>query len=117
MISFRSTREFNGEIDMPGSSGSGLGEGQLGVDIYCGDMPEISFGIVELSIGPICRLDINQYLGNGWLKTLLEYMYGYFLPMDVEVKTSIIPGFDSPEFKLSEPGSEQNAYLGFNTLL
>ncbi len=117
LIEFNSAHGKQNVKNSTTSLGVGLGEGFLGIDTFSGNMPEIFIGNIRISVGPICHLEINQYLKGGWIKTLLDYLCSYFLPMELAVNTIMIPGRDQTEFVLNEAEPEKNSYLGYNSVL
>ncbi len=107
----------NESFDKELTSGGGLGECMLGVDMISGDIPEVSRSCAEVSIGPICTLEVSQYIEGGWLKNLLDCLYSYFFPMELEIVTNILPVEGLEGFGLPEDGSDSVTFLGYNTIL
>ena len=116
-IDFDSSKTQNSPNDTVVSTGGGLGECKLGIDTYSGDILEVPTRTIRVSIGPVCRLELIHCLEGGWLTSLLECLYSYFLPMELAVDTSMVPGGDHVEFILNEEESNNITYLGYNSVL
>lgn len=115
MISSPIILETEAQKDLNGSGG--LGECMLGIDFISGDMPEISGKKAAVTIGPVCNLDTNKFIDGGWVKVLFESLCNYFFPMDLIVKTSIIPQAGTESFYLSDDDPENVTFMGYNTIL
>jgi hypothetical protein len=104
-------------LDEGPTYGGGLGECMLGVDMISGDIAEVYVSCAEVTIGPIRTLDINHYKEGGWLMNLLDCLSGYFLPMELEVRTKIMPAEGLEGFCLPGDDSDDVSFLDFNTTL
>ena len=96
---------------------SGLGEDCLGIDMICGKSPELSGRSAIITVGPLRGIDISDLIGNNWLNKLMENMCGYFIPLEMQFRTNLIPAEATGEFLFPSEDSESKAYLGFNTVL
>ncbi|QJW91631.1 hypothetical protein HNV11_20720 [Spirosoma taeanense] len=88
-----------------------LSNSRLGIDAILGDRFEDS-GDIHLVIGPVPDVRIANFLPHTKIRTLLQNLIGYFLPVSTEVMISIDtfpPAPDTPRPTIS--------YLGFNTFL
>lgn len=94
-----------------------VGDCRLGLDSFCGERPEIPVRELEVSIGPLSNLDITHFIKGGWLKTLLDSFFSFFLPMELIPRPNFLCGKDGDGF---QPGQEEPgkiAYLGYNSVL
>lgn len=86
----------------------------LGVDTV---LESENYGIwiprLEFTIGPILTKNLEWYLNEFKVYEFLEIFYGYFVPMEMEVKTKLLVDKDS-EFLL---GEANNSILGFSSQL
>jgi len=94
-----------------------VGDCRLGLDSFCGGRPEIPLRELEVNIGPLCNLDITHFIKGGWLKTLLDCFFSFFLPMELIPRPDFLRGKSGEGFQpgLEEPG--KIAYLGYNSVL
>lgn len=116
-MKIRYSLSFPGDGGSSGSSAVTAGDCRLGLDSFCGDRPEIPVRELEVNIGPLCKLDITHFINEGWLKTLLDSFFSFFLPMELIPRPDFLLGKGGEGFQpgLEEPG--KIAYLGYNSVL
>ena len=87
-----------------------LGESRLGLDMISGSAYMDYSLYLEFKIGPLKKTSFLDYIHQGKLKKFIELFYDYFLPMEVDVKTSILLETETEIFTLT-----QNTILGITT--
>ncbi|MCT6869885.1 type VI secretion system baseplate subunit TssG [Apibacter sp.] len=87
-----------------------LGESRLGLDMISGSAYMDYSLYLEFKIGPLKKTSFLDYIHQGKLKKFIELFYDYFLPMEVDVKTSILLETETEIFNLT-----QNTILGITT--
>ncbi len=91
-----------------------LGEAGLGIDTLCGHDDDAGI-IIEFVIGPLQHSTIDEYLEKGQMTKFLECFYGYFVPVEMDVVTTLEIEKDMQNFVLGEPSSE--VILGYNAVI
>jgi hypothetical protein len=87
-----------------------LGNCRLGLDMISGSA-YIDYSLyLEFKIGPLKKTSFLDYIHQGKLKKFIELFYEYFLPMEVDVKTTILLEKETEVFNLA-----QNTILGITT--
>jgi hypothetical protein len=66
-----------------------LGARELGVDFVCGDNFNKMGKTMEFTIGPLKNTTVDEYLGNGAILKFLNCFYGYFIPVELDVKMNV----------------------------
>ncbi len=89
-----------------------LGNLTLGVDAVLGNEFDDGIGGIEILLGPLDNAQIKDYLKGGQYFEMLHYLYDYFLPIEVDVKTTILVKEQDKIFEL-----EKEKRLGFTTLI
>ncbi len=92
-----------------------LNSAQLGVDFICGQHFNNSGQGLEFVIGPLKNTSVEDYLENGQNKKFLECFYGYFIPVEIDIKTRII--VNQEEMGLCINDAASNPVLGYNTVI
>ena len=88
-VSFKKKRENKKGI--PGGKKGGKQGFQLGVDsVLLSDEKEVLGPILEVTIGPISEIKINNYLKKDGVLKFINTFYDYFVPMEIEVITKFI---------------------------
>lgn len=88
-----------------------LGETNLGLNMILGSSYMDYSLYIEFKIGPIKNGNSRDYFSNGQIKKFIDLFYEYFLPLEVETKTTIILLKEEEEFFISHP----NMMLGITT--
>ncbi len=79
-----------------------LGDCRLGLDMISGSAYMDYSLYLEFRIGPLERTSFLEYIHQGKLKKFVELFYEYFLPMEIDVKTTILLGEELETFNLKE---------------
>ncbi|CVK17093.1 Type VI secretion, VasB, ImpH, VC_A0111 [Apibacter mensalis] len=87
-----------------------LGNCRLGLDMISGSAYMDYSLYLEFKIGPLKKTSFLDYIHQGKLKKFVELFYEYFLPMEVDVKTTILLEKETEVFNLI-----QNTILGITT--
>lgn len=93
-----------------------LGECMLGVDAMVGTTCYTDMPVVTVSIGPVKRQRIYDYLPWQPYGKLLETCYGYLFPADVEINTLLEPSSGEKKVTLYDKQPEQGI-MGYNFFL
>jgi len=93
----------------------GLGSCSLGEDFISGDYEPDSDPVLEFEIGPLAHSSAEDYLENGSYHRFLECFYRYFVPLEMDVVTTIRISEVQQEFVLDEQGAK--TMLGFNSTI
>lgn len=88
-----------------------LGETNLGLNMILGSSYMDYSLYVEFKIGAIKNGNSRAYFYNGQIKKFIDLFYEYFLPLEVETKTTITLLKEEEEFFISHP----NMMLGITT--
>ena len=88
-----------------------LGETNLGLDMILGSSYMDYSLYIEFKIGAIKNGNSRAYFYNGQIKKFIDLFYEYFLPLEVEAKTTIILLEEEEGFFISHP----NMMLGITT--
>lgn len=92
-----------------------LGESKLGVDFVCGDNFADNGKTLEFKIGPLKNTKVPDYLADGPLNKFLNCFYGYFVPIDFDVKSNVYIDKTEQGFELNEAHS--GLVLGYETAI
>lgn len=87
-----------------------LGNCRLGLDMISGSAYMDYSLYLEFKIGPLQKTSFLDYIHQGKLKKFIELFYEYFLPMEVDVKTTILLEKETEVFNLTE-----NTILGITS--
>lgn len=79
-----------------------LGNCRLGLDMISGSVYMDYSLYLEFRIGPLEKTSFLEYIHQGKLKKFIELFYEYFLPMEVDVKTTILLDEEVEAFSLKE---------------
>lgn len=93
-----------------------LGECALGVDAMVGTECYTDMPALTVSIGPVKRQRIYDYLPWQPYGKLLETCYSYLFPVDVEINTELLPAAGEKKVILSDKQPEQGL-MGYNFFL
>lgn len=105
---------FSSRIDIPNTLGFMLGKRCLGSEIVLGDeSPEESPGL-EFSIGPLKNSGLVDYLEGGVRHAFLESFYQFFVPVGVEVVTTLLLGERRQTMSLAD---SDRPILGYSSFL
>lgn len=88
-----------------------LGETNLGLNMILGSSYMDYSLYIEFKIGAIKNGNSRAYFYNGQIKKFIDLFYEYFLPLEVETKTTITLLKEEEEFFISHP----NMMLGITT--
>ena len=91
-----------------------LGEGELGVNMVCGDRFFEDYPVIEWRIGPLVHSAIADYLEGGRLWPLMETVIRYFVPVGVDVSLVVLPQSTVARLVLDD---DQHAILGYSCVL
>jgi hypothetical protein len=106
--------EFGGnQQDLPVSCT--LNDTRLGVDFVCGQYFNNSGQGLEFVIGPLKNTSVEDYLENGQNNKFLECFYGYFIPVEIDIKTRIKVKQEEMGLCLNDAFSDP--VLGYNTVI
>ncbi len=92
-----------------------LREMTLGIDSILGDHFTLSVPILQISIGPIARKNIEPFLPLGQAHKILHLIQDFFLPAHVYTRIKFLIARQDNKFTLSD--SANVSYLGFNTYI
>ncbi len=87
-----------------------LGNCRLGLDMISGNVYMDYSLYLEFRIGPIKKTSFTEYIHQGKLKKFIDLFYEFFLPMEIEVKTTILLEDEAEKFNL-----EETTILGITT--
>jgi len=104
--------ENGGEI-----SSFSLGRIKLGKDTVLGHHVSGFFGKLRVKIGPVKNSAVKAYFKNGPADRLLDCFYGYFVPVELDVETVVLPGKTQSRIKLPADFETGDSFLGYNTML
>ncbi|WP_128332068.1 type VI secretion system baseplate subunit TssG [Apibacter sp. HY039] len=79
-----------------------LGDCRLGLNMISGSAYMDYSLYLEFKIGPLKKSSFLEYIHQGKLKKFVELFYEYFLPMEVDVKTTILLDAEAEAFSLKE---------------
>ncbi|PQL94153.1 type VI secretion system baseplate subunit TssG [Apibacter adventoris] len=79
-----------------------LGNCRLGLDMISGNEYMDYSLYLEFKIGPLKKTSFLEYIHQGKIKKFIELFYEYFLPMEIDVKTTILLNQDIEAFSLKE---------------
>lgn len=87
-----------------------LGDCRLGLDMISGNIYMDYSVNIEFIIGPLKNSEFHEYIHDGKMKKFIDLFYEYFLPMEVDPKTTILldPKIEAFDF-IEKP------VLGFTT--
>ncbi len=91
-----------------------LGSTKLGVDFVSGQHTMILHPVVEFIIGPLKNSSVEDFLENSQLSRFLNCFYGYFVPVEMDVKTRILVENDELNFTLD---SASCPILGYSSAI
>lgn len=97
-------------------NGVPLGECALGVDAMVGTSCYVDMPVITVSIGPVKRQRLYDYLPWRPYGKLLEVCYGYLLPADAEVKTLLLPPAGEKTVVMADKQPDQGL-MGYNFFL
>ncbi len=100
---------------LPVKQSPGLGSCALGDDFICGNYNVISDPVLEFVIGPLKNIPVTDLLENGSVTRFLDCFYGYFVPVEMDVITTISMSRDQGAMVLSADGNAP--VMGFNSSL
>jgi hypothetical protein len=110
----RGKHRKNAENNLSGNSPP-LRSCMLGVDFICGEYVPDSDPSMEFVIGPLKNSSVEDYLENGSYAGFLECFYGFFVPVEMDVITTIKVSESRQKFNLN--GETPEAILGYNTVI
>ena len=93
-----------------------LGECLLGIDTMAGEVCYTDMPLVNVTIGPVKRQRIYDYLPWQPYGKLLETCYGYLFPADVEITTLLEPPAGDKQVVVADKQPEQGI-MGYNFFL
>jgi hypothetical protein len=79
-----------------------LGNCRLGLDMISGNVYMDYSLYLEFRIGPLKRSSLLEYIHEGKVKKFIDLFYEYLLPMEVDVKTTILLDDEAELFNLKE---------------
>jgi hypothetical protein len=92
----------------------GLGEGQLGLDMLCGEEFWEDCPVIEFVIGPLQRSRVTDYLDGGNRFEFLETFNRFFVPAGLDIEFAIrVPAENQNMIILQEDGP----VLGYSSVL
>jgi len=92
-----------------------LSQFNLGVDFVVGDQFNDTLPNIEIKIGPVERNKIGNYLKGGAKYKILHRLYDYFLPVEAEVKTTVLVQEKEKQFKLKNENNDLR--LGYTSVI
>jgi hypothetical protein len=92
-----------------------LGCATLGTDLILGSFWYCDEPSLQVTIGPIKRKNLDQFLSGGVQNSTLSILYGYLFPAEVAINTSIKVVEDEADFILFEEGLA--SHLGYSTVI
>ncbi len=105
---------FNGiEIN----KGAVLGMSSLGNNTVTGKRVAGFVGRLIVNIGPLKQTPVKDFFSNGKADLLLSSFYSYFVPVELDVETNILPGKERRAFILNPDTETESPVLGYNTIL
>ena len=100
-----------------GIAGCKLGRINLGKDTVLGNQTTGFLGKLLVKIGPVDSNRIKAYFNDGPADRLLNCFFGYFVPVELDVETKLLPEKTQSRFKLHKDFETGNSFLGYNTVL
>jgi hypothetical protein len=92
-----------------------VGSVGLGIDSVCGQHIDDVNTAMEFVIGPLKNSSVEDYLENGSISKFLDCFFGYFVPVEMDVVTTINIESGKQDFIMSDETS--NAILGYNSII
>jgi len=92
----------------------GLGEGQLGLDMLCGEDFLEDCPVIEFVIGPLQRSKVTDYLEGGNRFLLLETFSRFFVPAGLDIEFAINVNVEKQNMILEKGNSP---VLGYSSVL
>lgn len=92
-----------------------LGKADLGKDTICGRLDDEMNCTFDFVIGPVRNTPISAFFEKGPMTLFLECFYGFFVPVEADVHTTLMVEKDEEGLVLSASGA--GTALGFNTLI
>jgi hypothetical protein len=106
--------------DMPRNERSpvfSLGRLKLGDDTVLGHQVAGFFGTLRVKIGPLKNSAVSLFFKDGPADRLLNCFYGYFVPVELDVETMVLPEKTQSRIKLQPEFATGQSFLGYNTIL
>lgn len=100
---------------LEGTAAPGLGQAQLGLDMVMGNELAGCVKCYELQVGPLTASSLMNYLGNGSHALFLQTAARFFLPLEAEMKISLIIDKKTQAFMMNETPAAGR--LGFTSTL
>jgi hypothetical protein len=94
-----------------------LGNVRLGYDMIPGRKVTGFIGKLIVTIGPVMNTNIADFFDKGRAGLLLKSFYSYFIPVELDVETKILPEESKRNFILGVGKEYENSYLGYNTVI
>ncbi len=109
--------EYNGRNLAHNESNSEniLGASSLGVNFVCGDLNDHFANSIEFIIGPLRTTKAEDYLPDASVTRFLDCFYGYFVPAEMNIKTTIEVADEELNFTLKQKG--EGSVLGYETAI
>lgn len=94
---------------------AGLGSDTLGENFICGGYVSDYDPVMEFVIGPLKNSSIEDFLENGSYSRFLSCFYSFFVPVEMEVVTTVKASETKQQFILTDKLS--NVILGYNSVI
>jgi len=78
-------------IDLSETTDEGLGDERLGVNFILGDVVYVEEYEAVVHVGPVEINNLTEFLPGGEKLAVLDLLYSYFFPVELDVVTKIIP--------------------------
>jgi hypothetical protein len=101
---------------VPGGNGIPLGEARLGLNTLAGEIFYTDMPVMKVTIGPLQRKRIYDYLPWQPYGQLLEACYGFLFPADVEIETLLEPNKEEKGAVVADDDRKQGI-MGYNLFL
>lgn len=92
-----------------------MGQFNLGVDFVVGNQFNDTLPNIEIKIGPVAKAHIGDYLKGGAKYKTLHRLYDYFLPVEAEIKTTVLVQEKEKDFILKK--EKNDLRLGYTSLI
>jgi hypothetical protein len=94
-----------------------LGRSQLGKNFVSGHKTAGFVFRLTVKIGPLVNTNPKEFYKDGYMNSLVNCFFSYFIPVEVDVETKLVSTGRKKAFVLGSENEGENALMGYNTVL
>ena len=94
-----------------------VGNLTLGFDSLVGNLVNGPVKLFHVKIGPVEKRETIELIMNGSLNNFLNTFYGFFMPVEVDLKTQFFFKEEDACFVLANENETETSYLGLNSVI